>query len=215
MDASIPRDPQVLYALAKYRPTIDTLLQQIVGESKTVLDNACRVGECNLGNLLADAFIFNRLHQYDGPHWTDAPLAIVNGGVIRSSAAVGNISKYDMITMLPYNNTLMVLNVTGHVIRLALERSVERYNGYSGEFLQMSGIHVTYDMGKKPGQRVHSIEVLCNECDIPSYQKLDIDKQYGIIITSFLYYGGDVFDMFQVTDNSVQIGKHYFMIYLN
>lgn len=196
LDATIPRDPQVLRLLDKYRPAIDALSNQIVGETKTTLDRNCRESECNFGNLITDAFIRMRVLQYDGPYWTDAPIALINGGAIRASAPVGNISKYDLITILPFNNTLRVLNVTGHVLKLVLEQSFVPDSSGRGEFLQVSGLHILYDPMEKNGQRIKSVNVLCSECPVPSYQKLDIDKQYGILTTSFVY---NFFKMLQVS----------------
>lgn len=200
LDASVPRSPEFLKLLDKYQPTIDMLSNQIVGETKTILDNNCRHSECNFGNLIADAFIYNHLKNYTGPYWTDASIALINSGAIRAPAAIGNITNYDLITILPFSSTLYILNVTGHVLKLALERSIERY-GNSGEFLQVSGLQITYDLMRNEGQRVVSVNVLCRECFIPTYDKLDINKIYGIITTSFIYNGGNAFDMFQVNEH--------------
>lgn len=199
LDSSIPRDPKALLLLDKYRPAIDKLSAFEVGLAKSTLDANCRMNECNFGNLAADAFVYNRVQQYHGPFWTDASIALLNSGGIRASAPVGNISAYHIMTMLPFNNTLLVLNVTGHMLKLVLEKSVEWYGG-NGNFFQMSGIQVTFDLSKKVNQRVESVKVLCNECDVPAYEELDIDKQYGIIITSYLY-GSIEFEIFQVRLN--------------
>lgn len=46
------------------------------------LDGDCRFRECNFGNLITDTMVYARAIQYtstDG-HWTDAPIALMNGG---------------------------------------------------------------------------------------------------------------------------------------
>lgn len=172
--------------------------KQIIGNTKTFLDRKCRLGECNLGNFVTDAAVFNRAKQYRGPYWTDASIAIMNGGGIRAAIPVGNISKYDLLSVLPFENRLLLLNVTGHVLKLALETSVQAY-GHGGEFLQVSGLRVVYNVMNKPGQRVESVEVLCQKCEIPKYEKLDINEEYGIIIDSYNYGGGCQFDMYKVS----------------
>lgn len=184
--------------LDEYQSIINSLSKQIIGNAKTSLDPNCRRGECNLGNFIADALVYNRAKQYQGPYWTDASIAIVNGGGIRATISVGNISRYDLLSILPFENQLMVLNVTGHVLRLALETSVKTYD-QSSEFLQVSGLRVVYNLMNKPGERVQSVEVLCQKCEIPMYEILDINEEYGIIIDSYNYGGGCQFDMYKVS----------------
>lgn len=199
LDSSIPRDPQMLRLLDEYQSVINTMSKQIIGKTKTSLDPECHLGECNLGNFVTDALIYSRAKQYMGSFWTDASVAIVNDGAIRAKISVGNISKYDLLSTLPFENQLLVLNVTGHVLKLALETSVQAYNNHGTDFLQVSGLRVVYNLMNKPGQRVESVEVLCRKCEIPKYEKLDINEEYGIIIDSYNYGGGYQFDMYKVS----------------
>lgn len=41
------------------------------------------------------------------------------------------------------------------------------------------------------GQRVISIDVLCNECTVPKYYPLDLTKIYRVAINSYMAGGGD------------------------
>lgn len=159
---------------------------------------SCRAAECNLGNLVTDAIVHANAMLYKGQHWTDAGIALMQGGGIRSSANAGGVSKYDLITMLPFNNTLYKINITGEEITAALERSVERYNGGNGEFLQMSGAQVVYDIGKAPGHRVKSVKLICQDCNVPQFYDLEPKKTYGVIVTKFTWEGGDGYLMFKV-----------------
>lgn len=95
---------------------------------------------------------------------------------------------------------LVVVYVTGKVLRDVLEHSVHRYCDKigRGEFLQMSGVRVIYDLTKEAGKRVASVSVLCSFCSTPTYAELDPIQEYGVIITSFLYGGGDGYYMFKV-----------------
>lgn len=190
----------MLQLLDKYRPKVEALTKDVVGDSKVALEFNCRNFECILGNLITDAWIYSRVQQYDGPGWTDAPLAILNVGGIRSAAGVGNITRFVLSTVLPFNTELNVVNVPGRVLKLAFEKSVEDYviGGYVRTFLQISGIRAVYNLQKNPGQRVQSLEVLCSNCSVPVYEPLDKNKMYGVIIDSFLYDEGDGFTMFKV-----------------
>lgn len=198
--------------LGEYQSIINVVSNQIIGKTKTSLDGECHHGECNLGNFVTDALVYNRVKQYKGPYWTDASIAILNGDGIRAAIPVGNISKYDLMSILPFENQLLVLNVTGHVLKLALETSVQAHD--MSAFLQVSGLRVVYNLMNKPGQRVESVDVLCQKCAIPKYEKLDNNEKYGIIIDSYNYDGGCQFDMYKV---SVTLGSFnaIFSIYCN
>lgn len=169
------------------------------GYSKVKLDgDSCRKAECNAGNMITDAHIYTRLNQYNGTYWTDASIALLQGGGIRATIPSRNISKFDLKTILPFNNSLLVVNATGSILLAMLEHSVYRYPARRGEFMQMSGMRVKYDVSKAPGRRVQSVEVLCTQCNIPSYSLIDPNREYGVILNDFLYNGGDGYTMFQV-----------------
>lgn len=204
LNGTIQRDPEVVELLTKYRPTVLKLIENNIGYTKVLLDGAtCRKYECNLGNLVSDAIIYTRVNQYQGEFWTDAAISLVQGGGIRASTNVGHITKFDLKSILPFNNSMLLVNITGDGIRKALEHAVEQYTGDRGEFLQMSGIRVVYDINKKVGQRIHTVDVLCADCEVPEYTKLEEKREYRIIISEFLYNGGDGFNMFKVSRNRV------------
>lgn len=196
LDNKIPRDPEILGLVAKYRPAVEALTNDIIGVSAVELERKCTRSECNIGNLITDAWIFNRVQQvqrYSGSGWTDASVALVTGGAIRSSATVGEISMFTLSTIIPFNNTLYVVRVPGKVLRSALERAVQGYgigeDMHASTLFQMSGARVVYDLHKEPSERLQSVEVLCSNCKIPSFQPLDEEQIYGVIIEEYIYQG--------------------------
>lgn len=60
-----------------------------------------------------------------------------------------------------------------------------------GEFLQVSGVQIKYDMNRPIGSRVLEIKVRCGLCSVPTYSPLQKDKTYRLLVTSFLSGGGD------------------------
>lgn len=205
LNGSVPRDPEVLRLLDKYRPAVSELFETKLGTAMVHLDgSSCRKSECNAGNMITDAHIYTRVRQYSGSYWTDASIALLQGGGIRSSISSGDITKFDLKTILPFQNVLLVVNATGSILMQMLEHSVRHYTGDRGEFMQMSGLRVVYDMSKKPGHRVQSAEALCAQCDIPSFSPIDPNKEYGVIISDFLYNGGDGYTVFKVNTHSFQ-----------
>lgn len=140
---------------------------------------------------------------------------LVTGGSIRSSATVGSISKFTLSTIIPFNNTLYVVRVPGNVVIAALERSVRDYN--VGEdvpastLFHMSGARAVYDLRKEPGQRLQSLEVRCTNCSIPSFEPINPEHFYGVIIEEYIYsgiYKGETgFTMFLVSLHAFEILK--------
>lgn len=180
---------------------MNAVLEKVIGVTKVPLDSSnCRTSECNIGNLITDAIVNTRIKQYVGPYLTDAPVAIVSGGDIRSSAEIGNITRFDLENFLPYENQLVIVNITGKTLQKVLEHSVRRCGEkkHPGEFLQLSGLYVVYDMTKAAGDRVKSVEILCASCKIPHYEKLNDTQTYGVFITSFLHEGRDKYHMLEV-----------------
>ncbi|XP_021704325.1 protein 5NUC [Aedes aegypti] len=203
LNGAVDRDSDVLQLLEVYRPGI-LALDEVIGQTRVLLDaTRCRFEECNIGNMIADSMVMTYTMSRDesSQYWTDAAIAFVQGGGIRASIEVGqdgNITKKDLKTVLPFGNAIILAEVTGETIRKMLERSVYRYDGKNGhgEFLQMAGVHVVYDLSKPPGQRVSSVEVRCARCTTPSFSPLYDYDRYKIIISQFLWEGGDGYDMF-------------------
>ena len=200
LNGTVAQDPEVIALLDAYRPGVKALQGEVIGSSKVFLNGtSCRSVECNVGNLITDAMVYVNALQYVGQYWTDAGIGFIQGGGIRSSSNPGNLTKFDITTILPFNNTLVVVNMTGSDILAVLEHSVERYNGGQGEFLQMSGVHVVFDLTKAPLKRVKSVELVCSDCEVPTYYPLNTQKYYGVVISAFLHSGGDGFTAFNVS----------------
>lgn len=203
LDSTITQADDVLQLLAKFRPKIIALETSFIGKSRVFIDGSeesCRKKECNMGNLITDAMIWSYANSAERKD-KYIPLAIMQGGGIRSSIDTklnnGQISEADVINVLPFGSNLAVVTITGVELLQALEHSVERYSNIIayGEFLQVSGIRVIYDMNKKPNERVQSVELLCDECTTPQYEPLKETQNYRILTTNYLLEGLDGFTM--------------------
>lgn len=202
LDKSIPQDPDVLSIVNRYSASIKKVTEFVVGKTSVVLDgHSCRLLECNMGNLITDAMIHRYASEYKGVGWTDAPIAIMQGGGIRASIVhldkTTNVTKGDLLTVMPFDGSMVAVNVNGSIVMQMLEHAVARYNVKRplAQFLQLSGINVVYDFAKKPGRRVVAVSTRCGECVLPTYAPLNKTKSYKILMTSFLSMGGDGFSM--------------------
>ncbi|XP_027407260.1 5'-nucleotidase [Bos indicus x Bos taurus] len=201
LNSSIPEDPNIKADINKWRVKLDNYSTQELGKTIVYLDGtaqSCRFRECNMGNLICDAMINNNLRHPDEMSWNHVSMCILNGGGIRSPIDErnnGTITWENLAAVLPFGGTFDLVQLKGSTLKKAFEHSVHRYGQATGEFLQVGGIHVVYDISRNPGDRVVKLEVLCTQCRVPSYEPLRMDKVYKVILPSFLVSGGDGFRM--------------------
>jgi 2',3'-cyclic-nucleotide 2'-phosphodiesterase (5'-nucleotidase family) len=93
----------------------------------------------------------------------------------------------DVIETLPFENYVVVLEVSGETIREMLELSVSTVEAGHGRFLQVSGLSFTYDPEAEPGNRVRDIAI--------DGQPLEPQASYTLATNSFIADGGDGYEM--------------------
>ncbi|MGE5588379.1 MAG: bifunctional metallophosphatase/5'-nucleotidase [Clostridia bacterium] len=178
--AGVGEDAEVGAIVAAYQKQLEERLSAVVGESQVTLDGErghVRTRETNLGNLVAD--MMRDAGQAD--------IALANGGGIRASIDKGPISVGEIFTTLPFDNTLVVLEVSGANVKAALERAVSEYPKELGAFLQVSGVEFEFDPSRPAGGRVTSVKV----AGVP----LDPNKLYKVATNDFMAAGGDGYEM--------------------
>ncbi|KAM4542225.1 snake venom 5'-nucleotidase-like [Odontesthes bonariensis] len=202
MDSSIPQDPGVLADVEKWKKNLTQYSSQYVGQTLVYLNGTfeeCRFRECNLGNLICDAMIYHNIKYSDELQWNHVGICMLNSGAIRTAIDEryknGTITMEDILTVLPFGGTFDLVKIKGSTVKKAFEHSVHRYGSMSGEFLQVSGIHVEYDLSKPANQRVVSLSMLCTECRVPKYEPLDLQRTYTVVMPSYMVDGGDSFSM--------------------
>ncbi len=137
-----------------------------------------RTGETNLGNLITAALL----------DISGADVALTNGGGIRASISAGEVTKGDVLTVLPFGNTVRVIEVTGEELKAAIENGIDSYPDAKGAFPHIAGMKVTFDSTQPAGSRVVSIEV--------GGEALDESKTYTLATNDFIVAGGDGYSMF-------------------
>ncbi|XP_071323799.1 snake venom 5'-nucleotidase-like [Trachinotus anak] len=202
LDSSIPQDPEILADVEEWKKNLANYSAQVVGKTLVFLNgetSECRFRECNLGNLICDAMVANNIRSSDGVQWNHVSACIFNGGGVRASiderTRNGSITMEDLISVLPFGGTFDLVELKGSTLRKAFEHSVRRYGESTGEFLQVSGLHVEFDLSKPPGHRVKSLSILCTKCRVPLYEPVQDEQVYKVGLPSYLVTGGDGFSM--------------------
>ena len=55
------------------------------------------------------------------------------------------------------------------------------------------GLRVVYNLKKKPGSRVVSVEAVCSSCTVPSYSPLELEEKHLVVTNNYMVQGGDGF----------------------
>ncbi|KAM9562802.1 5'-nucleotidase [Guaruba guarouba] len=201
LDSSVPEDEHIKEEVEKWKENLGNYSTEI-GKTSVYLNGtsqACRFQECNMGNLLCDAALYENIGSPDKKSWNHVSMCILNGGGIRSpideQSTNGSITVGDLLSVLPFGGRFDLVRVKGSTLKEAFEHSVRRYGKGSGELLQVGGIHVVYDLSRAPGSRVVTLEVLCTACRVPAYVPLQMDQIYNVTLPSYMLFGGDGYHM--------------------
>ncbi|NXT86039.1 5NTD nucleotidase, partial [Zapornia atra] len=201
LDSTVPEDEHVKEEVERWRKNLGNYSEEI-GRTSVYLDGrseTCRYQECNMGNLICDAMLYENVGHPGKKSWNHVSMCILNGGGIRSpideQSTNGSITVEDLLSVLPFGGRFDLVRVKGATLKEVFEHSVHRYGRGSGELLQVGGIHVVYDISRAPGDRVVSLEVLCTACRVPAYVPLQMDEVYNVTLTSFMLFGGDGYHM--------------------
>lgn len=178
---AVADDPEVAAVIGEYEKQLNASLGEVIGKTSVALDARAatiRFGESNLGNFLADVY-----RQTVG-----ADCALLNSGGIRSDTTYGpgDLTKKDVLSILPFENTLVKVRVTGAHIKRLLEHGVSVAGQEDGRFPQVSGLSFTYDARLPVGSRVTSAAV--------AGQPIDLNKSYTLAVNAYLLGGGDGYD---------------------
>ncbi|WP_226580910.1 cell wall-binding repeat-containing protein [Halobacillus litoralis] len=176
--------------LTELEGPLEDLKQQVVGETTVALNGErsdVRQGETNLGNLITDSMLAKA--QDVEP---DTTIAIQNGGGIRASIDKGDITMGEVLTTMPFGNTLVTLDLTGEQIVDALENGVSDLENMGGRFAQVSGLKYTFDRSLEAGSRIVDVKTKTDD----GYEALDMDKEYTVATNAFVAAGGDGYETF-------------------
>ncbi|MBO1909679.1 5'-nucleotidase C-terminal domain-containing protein, partial [Microvirga sp. 3-52] len=147
-----------------------------------------RKNETPLGNLITDGML-SKAKTYN----PNVIMALQNGGGIRTSIDAGPITVGEVISVLPFGNTLATMDLTGAELKEAFEISFRDYPRENGGFLHVSGAKITFDSGKPVGERVVSISYKNED---GTYTEISDHETYAIATNAFTAKGGDGYTVF-------------------
>jgi 5'-nucleotidase / UDP-sugar diphosphatase len=189
LDKSITPDPAVLARIKELGAPIEALKNKEVAETTDVIDGSrqsCRVHECSMGNLVSDAIL-------DRVKGQGVEIAISNGGGLRASIDKGTVTMGEVLTVLPFQNTLATFQISGKDLVAGLEGGLSQIEDGAGRFPQVAGLKYSFDRSVAPNAgRLKSVEVMENGAWTP----INPDKDYLVATNNYVRQGGDGYKIF-------------------
>ncbi len=103
-----------------------------------------------------------------------------------------SITDGQVLTVLPFGNTVVTLDVNGAELKSMLENGVSRMPGISGRFAQVSGLCFTYDIDAAAGSRVlFAVRQAADGSCTGDAVDLTAASTYAIAENDFMVTGGD------------------------
>jgi len=206
LGAGLAIDEEVAAVVNAIDAKVEEELSATFAKTEVLLDGnrapGVRTQETNLGDFSADAILWSA-KQALGEDKVDA--ALTNGGGIRASIEVGDVTMKTMKTVFPFGNEVATLTLTGAELLEALEAATWCIPEAIGAFPQVAGIEFTIDTSvafengeqyanstyyapANPGSRV-TIATVGGEA-------WAADAEYVIATNDFTAAGGDTYGVF-------------------
>lgn len=174
---ALAQDANIVAKIGEYKKRLDTKIEEVIAKATVKLNGEkgqIRNQETNLGNLICD--ITRDIARAD--------IAMVNGGGIRTSIAAGDVRIKDIMTVLPFDNSIVIVSMTGEAIMKMFQRVAVKAPE-KGNFLQISS-GSSYEIKDKK-------VVAATIAGAP----LDPARIYRVATSDFLAAGGDGFEEFK------------------
>ena len=211
--AWIAKDEAVAAKAKEIMDAVDAEYNSAFATSEVELNGAKAPGnrteETNLGDLITDAMVWSVVKE-GGIEQVEPNqvVGITNGGGIRATVAVGDVTMKDINTVLPFGNTVAVIYVTGAELLEALEASTFCTPDPVGGYPQTSGIEWTldttqeYDKGDvyvldgKEGSYYAPASIRRVTITAVNGEPFDPAAVYAVVTNNFCAAGGDTYNAF-------------------
>ena len=165
---SVDPEPSIVRLLEPYQAKLDEFLQRVLGHASGDLSRST-ARESHLGNLVADAVRAK----------TGTEITLITAADAQMGIPKGPITSRTLFEVLPSENTLVTMRLSGAQIKRILGRTV----------MSVSGVRVKLDSAKPEGKRLVSVRL---ENGTPLHDK----DLYTVTTNDYLLMGGDGFTEF-------------------
>lgn len=184
--ASFAEDAELKAELNHYSEMIEEKMGIVLGNFSCELDARfakIRTSETNIGNLMCDIALAS----------TGADVCMINSGTFRSDQIheAGPFTMKDLVSIIPMQDPLVVIEVTGEILYQALENAVSAYPKLEGRFAQVAGVSFCFNPDRPKGSRIEQRLVRIGD------EWLSLDEKYTLCIKAYMHGGCDGYTMFK------------------
>ncbi|WP_128253319.1 bifunctional metallophosphatase/5'-nucleotidase [Falsirhodobacter deserti] len=181
LDAAVKEDADTVARVAELAEPLQAIREEVVGEATgPITQETCRTQECPMGNLVAEAQLARVADQ-------GVQVALVNGGGLRAGIDEGPVTMGEVLTVLPFQNTLSTFRINGQALQAALENGVSQMEEGAGRFPQVAGMTFVVDPAAPAGSRISDVTV--------QGAPLDPEAEYLAVSNNYVRNGGDGYSM--------------------
>ena len=187
VDREIVPDPAVAAMLARYKKAGSEKLYEPIGTSRVNFDNTDRMTrrqDTPIGHLITDAVAWK---------FPDVQVVLLNGGGIRAGLAAGTITYRDILSILPFGDTIVTMNLKGYDLLKAIEWGAVTHPEAPGVRLNPYGLTYTVNGTEVKDIRVHG-------------KPLNPYAYYAVATIDYLAAGGDNYTMLRNGENNYHTG---------
>lgn len=185
------QDAAVKALIDEKKAEIQPALDKVVAKTDIKLDGnrdpGVRTQETNLGDLAGDAL----------KYISGADIALTNGGGIRTTVEIGDITYGEINSVFPFGNVVVTIEITGADLLAALEHGTKSSPAANGGFPQVAGM--SYEVHTYLTEsRVQNVTI--------NNEPLDLKKTYTLATNDFTQVGGDGYTMLAKYDKTGEFG---------
>lgn len=188
-------DPVVRELVGIYEAELITFAYEVIGiASDDLLHQRIPGGDLPGGSMIAPMICDAMLWKMDQVG-LEADIAILNAGGARIAVPTGDITVGTVYTLMPFGNSLAVLDLSGVQVVAVLEDALSNIfddGNSNGSFPYTAGLRYTAEAGQSERERVISIEILSPQGWVP----IDPAETYRVVTVAFLARGGDGYETF-------------------
>jgi 2',3'-cyclic-nucleotide 2'-phosphodiesterase (5'-nucleotidase family) len=168
-------DSSIYKAMYKYKKVHDDQMYAVLAKSDDALVKADI--ESTLGNFFCDAVIYET-KKILGKDSANLDVAIFNKGGLRNSLPKGNITVGNVFELMPFDNEVVLLKLSGAQFKDMCYKIVEKGG------IPIGGMRLTMK-----GNTPENITVKGKE--------FDLQKDYWVVTSDYLANGGDSYNFFK------------------
>lgn len=181
-------DESILPIIKQFKDEADAEMNKEISYTDIELNRNQRKGA--IDNLAGDWFS-DAMRRQSG-----ADIAVQNSGGVRTNIAKGKVTNRDIYQIMPFDNTLVITELTGKQVYDMVSKSIHLKGGSPTTTLQFSGIKANWKIvgeGEQAKTEVVNVELCGKTCDSsnPVWSKVDTTSSYKIATNNYLVTGGN------------------------